>query len=75
MKQKSPRDTDANTDQLVDWRRPITRGQLAELVGVHVNTVLRWEANGLIRTIWMGGKKRVPPTEVARIIEEGVNIR
>jgi len=55
------------------WR-PLAREELAELIGVHPKTVIRWESDGLIRTIWMGGKKRVPPSEVLRIVEHGVDL-
>ena len=58
----------------VAWPKPLTREQLAELVGVHPKTVIRWDSEGLIRTIWMGGKKRVPPSEVRRIVEYGVDL-
>ena len=58
----------------ITWPKPLTREQLAELIGVHPKTVIRWDSEGLIRTIWMGGKKRVPPSEVSRIVEQGVSL-
>ena len=63
----------SKTEQ-VTWLKPISREQLAELVDVHPKTVKRWDSEGLIRTIWMGGKKRVPPSEVRRIVEQGVDL-
>lgn len=44
------------------------------LIGVHPKTVIRWDSEGFIRTIWMGGKKRIPPSEVRQILEFGVDL-
>jgi excisionase family DNA binding protein len=56
------------------WPKPISREEFAELVGVHVGTVRRWEANGLIRTVRIGKQVRVPPSEIQRILEHGIDL-
>ena len=52
--------------------KPLTREELAELLGLATRTIERYDQEGRIRTILVGNKKRVPPSEVARIIEEGI---
>ncbi len=44
-------------------------GEAAELLGVRVETLRRWERDGKLRTTrTSGGQRRVPATEVARLI-------
>jgi len=44
-------------------------GEAAELLGVRVETLRRWERDGKLRTMrTSGGQRRVPATEVARLI-------
>jgi molybdopterin-binding protein len=44
-------------------------GEAAELLGVRVETLRRWERDGKLRTSrTSGGQRRVPATEVARLI-------
>ena len=64
----------AGQEALLGYGRPLSREQFADLIGVVEATVIRWDADGLIRTVWMGGKKRIPPSEVARIVEHGVDL-
>jgi molybdopterin-binding protein len=46
-------------------------GEAAELLGVRVETLRRWERDGRLRTErTSGGQRRVPATEVARLIAE-----
>jgi excisionase family DNA binding protein len=52
--------------------RPLSREELADLLGMSLRTIERYDQQGRIRTILIGNKKRVPPSEVARIIEEGI---
>jgi excisionase family DNA binding protein len=52
--------------------RPLSREELAELLGMRKGTIERYDREGRIRTILIGNKKRVPPSEVARIVEEGI---
>ena len=47
-------------------------GEAAELLGVRVETLRRWEREGKLRTTrTSGGQRRVPAAEVARLIAEG----
>ncbi len=44
-------------------------GEAADLLGVRVETVRRWERDGKLRSIrTSGGQRRVPAAEVARLI-------
>lgn len=46
-------------------------GHAAELLGVAVDTVRRWEADGLVATRrTAGGQRLVPVTEVSRLLAE-----
>jgi molybdopterin-binding protein len=46
-------------------------GEAAELLGVRVETLRRWERDGKLRTMRTSGRqRRVPATEVARLIAE-----
>jgi molybdopterin-binding protein len=46
-------------------------GEAAELLGVRVETLRRWERDGKLRTTrTSGGQRRVPATEVARLIAQ-----
>ena len=46
-------------------------GEAAELLGVRVETLRRWERDGKLRTTrTSGGQRRVPAAEVARLIAE-----
>jgi len=46
-------------------------GQAAELLGVSLDTIRRWEAEGRIRTERSrGGQRRVPLAEVSRLLAE-----
>jgi molybdopterin-binding protein len=46
-------------------------GEAAELLGVRVETLRRWERDGKLRTVRTSGKqRRVPAAEVARLIAE-----
>jgi len=52
--------------------KPLSREELADLLGMSPRTIERYDQEGRIRTILVGNKKRVPPSEVARIVEEGI---
>jgi molybdopterin-binding protein len=46
-------------------------GQAAEAIGVRVETLRRWERDGKLTTVRTpGGQRRVPATEVARLLAE-----
>jgi molybdopterin-binding protein len=46
-------------------------GQAAEAIGVRVETLRRWERDGKLITVrTAGGQRRVPATEVARLVAE-----
>ncbi len=46
-------------------------GQAAEAIGVRVETLRRWERDGKLITVRpAGGQRRVPATEVARLVAE-----
>lgn len=46
-------------------------GDAAEIVGVRIETLRRWERNGKLRTTRSGGGQRlIPAAEVARLLAE-----
>ena len=46
-------------------------GEAAETLGVRIETLRRWERDGKLKTTrTSGGQRRVPPSEVARLIAE-----
>jgi molybdopterin-binding protein len=46
-------------------------GEAAEMLGVRVETLRRWERDGKLRTTRTGGRQRlVPASEVARLLAE-----
>jgi molybdopterin-binding protein len=46
-------------------------GEAAEMLGVRVETLRRWEREGKLRTTRTGGKQRlVPASEVARLLTQ-----
>jgi molybdopterin-binding protein len=52
-------------------RRTLRIGEAAELLGVGVDTVRRWEADGRIETVrTAGGQRLVPLAEVSRLLAE-----
>lgn len=55
-----------------ETREPMLRiGEAAELIGVSVETVRRWESEGRLRTVRTGGRQRlVPLPEVSRLLAE-----
>lgn len=51
--------------------RTLRIGQAAELLGVGVETLRRWEEEGVLRTVRSaGGQRLVPLDEVSRLLEE-----
>ena len=51
--------------------RSIRIGQAAELLGVSVDTLRRWESDGRLTTVRTGGGQRVVPTaEISRLLAE-----
>jgi molybdopterin-binding protein len=52
-------------------RRTLRIGEAAELLGVGVDTVRRWEADGKLETVrTTGGQRLVPLAEVSRLLAE-----
>ena len=52
-------------------RRALRAGQAAEMLGVTVDTLRRWEAEGRLAVVRSGGGQRlVPIDEVVRLLEE-----
>jgi predicted site-specific integrase-resolvase len=49
--------------------RPLTREQLARVLGRHPRTVDRWARLGLVRIIDLGGTVRVPADEAERLLD------
>ena len=55
----------------IEARRTLRIGEAAELLGVGVDTVRRWEADGKLETIrTAGGQRLVPLAEVSRLLAE-----
>jgi molybdopterin-binding protein len=51
--------------------RPVRIGQAAEMLGVTVETLRRWEADGRLETLRSaGGQRVVPIVEISRLLEE-----
>ena len=51
--------------------RTLRIGEAAELLGVGVDTVRRWEADGRVKTVRTeGGQRLVPLSEVSRLLAE-----
>ena len=51
--------------------RTLRIGEAAELLGVGIDTVRRWEADGRLETVRTGGGQRlVPLSEVSRLLAE-----
>ena len=51
--------------------RPLRVGQAAEMLGVGVDTIRRWEAEGRLTTIRSSGRQRlVPVADVTRLLAE-----
>ncbi|HEX8940315.1 MAG TPA: helix-turn-helix transcriptional regulator [Candidatus Limnocylindrales bacterium] len=51
--------------------RSLRVGQAAELLGVSVDTIRRWEAEGRLQTVRSAGEQRlVPIAEVSRLLAE-----
>jgi molybdopterin-binding protein len=51
--------------------RTLRIGEAAELLGVGVDTVRRWEADGRVKTIRTeGGQRLIPLSEVSRLLAE-----
>ena len=54
-----------------EGRRTLRIGEAAELLGVGVDTVRRWEADGKLETVrTAGGQRLVPLAEVSRLLAE-----
>ena len=58
-------------DPAVDRERALRIGQAAELLGVGIDTLRRWEASRKLRVIrTTGGQRIVPILEVSRLLAE-----
>lgn len=65
-----PTSADAATDSDEDVA-PLRVGQAAEMLGVTVETLRRWEADGRLHTTRSaGGQRLVPIAEVSRLLRE-----
>jgi excisionase family DNA binding protein len=53
-------------------REHVTIREAARLIGVHENTVRKWEERGIIRAVHLPGSgfRRVPAAEIKRIRDE-----
>jgi molybdopterin-binding protein len=52
-------------------QRSLPIGQAAELIGVSVETLRRWEEQGRLRAVrTAGGQRRIPVVEVTRLLAE-----
>jgi molybdopterin-binding protein len=60
------------TARTANTAEPLMRvGQAAEMLGVSVETLRRWGANGRLKIIRSGGRQRlVPLAEVSRLLQE-----
>jgi excisionase family DNA binding protein len=53
----------------------ISQQELAELLDVHVNTVMRWRRNGKIRAYMVGRHWRIHKDDIKKFLEEHSNIK
>lgn len=54
---------------MIDMERLYTMKEASKLLGVHVRTIQRWDKQGKIRCVrTVGGKRRVPESEIKRIL-------
>lgn len=60
------------TDELsIDKPRMLRIGQVADMLGVSVDTLRRWEAEGRLRTVRTSGRQRmVEAAEASRLVAE-----
>jgi excisionase family DNA binding protein len=56
---------------LEDGSAFVTTRQLADLVGVQVETICRAIRKGRIKTVRWGGRHQIPKAEAERVLEEG----
>jgi excisionase family DNA binding protein len=56
-------------------RRGVTFPELADSYGVSRDTIKRLAKSGQLRTIYIGGRRIVPMSEVERIEREGIGGR
>ncbi|HLY12771.1 MAG TPA: TOBE domain-containing protein [Candidatus Limnocylindrales bacterium] len=62
---------DPDLDSSLDRERALRIGQAAELLGVGIDTLRRWEASRKLRVIrTTGGQRIVPILEVSRLLAE-----
>jgi molybdopterin-binding protein len=70
----TPQDTNRSPDDdelIVDPEKSLRIGQAAELLGVGIDTLRRWEATKRLRVLrTAGGQRIVPITEVSRLLGE-----
>src|SRR5450432_1532544 len=70
----TPQDTNRSPDDdelIVDPEKSLRIGQAAELLGVGIDTLRRWEASKRLRVLrTAGGQRIVPITEVSRLLGE-----
>jgi len=70
----TPQDTNRSLDDdelTVDPEKSLRIGQAAELLGVGIDTLRRWEATNRLRVLrTAGGQRIVPITEVSRLLGE-----
>jgi len=66
-----PKPSPPEVDPAVDRERALRIGQAAELLGVGIDTLRRWEASRKLRVIRTpGGQRIVPILEVSRLLAE-----
>ncbi|RLC73694.1 MAG: DNA-binding protein [Chloroflexi bacterium] len=55
--------------------RMLTTTQVAELLGVHPNTVRKWANQGFLQVVRLGprGDRRFPEEEIARLLRKNQN--
>ena len=60
-----------NRDPTIDPEKALRIGQAAELLGVGIDTLRRWETTSKLRVLrTAGGQRIVPITEVSRLLGE-----
>lgn len=53
-----------------DKQRLYRTAEAAVLLGIHKDTLRRWEKEGKIRAVWLGRERRFPEEEIRRLLGE-----
>ena len=61
----------ANISQITSNHPQLTLSEASAALRVSIATLARWRRSGLVRTVQLGARPRVPEAEVLRLLEQG----